>query len=199
MRVTDIKPGSMSRRFAIAGLAAAPVIGLVGCGGPGSGLPRVPDVDTNIYTLGPGDQIRIITFGEQQLTGEFRVDAAGDVALPLVGGVHAGGLTAKQLEGAVAQTLTRSKLYKNPSVSVEVINYRPIFILGEVTRPGQYPYQPAMTVVTTVAVAGGFTYRAVTDKFSIVRTSNMQTTEGAASRATFVQPGDVITVFERIF
>ena len=190
----------MSRRLAIAGLVAAPVASLAGCGGPGSGLPRVPDVDTNIYTLGPGDQIRIITFGEQQLTGEFRVDAAGDIALPLVGSVHAGGLTAKQLESAVAQTLTRSRLYKNPSVSVEVINYRPIFLLGEVSRPGQYPYQPAMTVVTAVAVGGGFTYRAVTDRFSIVRTNDRQaTTEGVAGRATFVQPGDVITVFERVF
>ncbi len=200
MRVMGTKSGLMSRRLIVTGLMAAPIAGLVGCGGPGSGLPRVPDVDTNVYTLGPGDQVRIITFGEQQLTGEFRVDAAGDVALPLVGSVHAGGLTAKQFEGAVAQTLTRSKLYKNPSVSVEVINYRPIFLLGEVSRPGQYPYQPAMTVVTAVAVGGGFTYRAVTDRFSIVRTNDRQkTTEGLASRATFVQPGDVITVFERIF
>jgi polysaccharide export outer membrane protein len=202
MRVTNVQPGLMSRRLAVAGLMAAPIAGLVGCGGPGSNLPRLPDVDTNVYTLGPGDQIRIITFGEQQLTGEFRVDAAGEIALPLVGDVHAAGLTAKQLEAAVAQTLTRSKLYKNPSVSVEVINYRPIFILGEVSRPGQYPYQPAMTVVTAVAVSGGFTYRAVTDRFSIVRTStsNRQTSiEGVAGRATFVQPGDVITVFERVF
>jgi len=186
----------------MAGLVATPVAGLVGCSGPGSNLPRVPDVETNVYTLGPGDQLRILTFGEQQLTGEFRVDAAGEIALPLVGSVRAAGLTAKQLEGAVAQTLTRSKLYKNPSVSIEVINYRPIFILGEVSRPGQYPYQPAMTVVTAVAVGGGFTYRAVTDRFSIVRTSvsrGQTSTEGAAGRATFVQPGDVITVFERIF
>ena len=200
MRLTDRKPGLMSRRLAVAGLVAAPIVGLIGCGGPGAGLPRVPDVDTNIYTLGPGDQVRIITFGEQQLTGEFRVDAAGEISLPLVGDVHAGGLTAKQFESAVAQTLTRSKLYKNPSVSVEVIAYRPIFLLGEVSRPGQYPYQPAMTVVTAVAVGGGFTYRAVTDRFSIVRTSDRHTTtEGTAGRATFVQPGDVITVYERIF
>lgn len=200
MHVTGTKRGLISRRLALAGLIAAPIAGVAGCSGPGSGLPRVPDVDSNTYTLGPGDQIRIITFGEQQLTGEFRVDAAGEIALPLVGDVHAGGLTAKQLEGAVAQTLTRSKLYKNPSVSVEVVNYRPIFLLGEVSRPGQYPYQPAMTVVTAVAVGGGFTYRAVTDRFSIVRTSNRQTTvEGTAGRATFVQPGDVITVYERVF
>lgn len=200
MRVTDIAPGSLSRRLALIGLVAAPVAGLIGCSGPGAGLPPVPDVNTSVYTLGSGDQIRIITFGEQQLTGEFRVDAAGDIALPLVGEVHAGGLTPKQLEGAVGQALTRSKLYRNPSVSVEVINYRPIFILGEVVRPGQYPYQPAMTVVTAAAVAGGFTYRAVTNRFSIVRTSTRQsTTEGGAGRETFVQPGDVITVFERVF
>ncbi len=201
MRVTSTRPGLLSRRVALAGIVTAPMAGLVGCSGPGSGLPPVPSVDASIYTLGPGDQIRIITFGEQQLTGEFRVDAAGEIALPLVGDVHAGGLTPKQLEASVAQTLTRSKLYRNPSVSVEVIGYRPIFILGEVVRPGQYPYQPAMTVVTAVAVGGGFTYRAVKDRFSIVRTSNKQaeTTEGGAGRETFVQPGDVITVFERIF
>ena len=199
MRMTSTRPGLLSRRVALAGIVAAPMAGLVGCSGPK--LPPVPDVDANIYTLGPGDQIRIITFGEQQLTGEFRVDAAGEIALPLVGGVRAGGLTPKQLEGSVAQALTRSKLYRNPSVSVEVIAYRPIFILGEVARPGQYPYQPAMTVVTAAAVAGGFTYRAVTNRFSIVRTSSKQpeTTEGGAIRETLVQPGDVITVFERIF
>jgi len=199
MRVTDIRSGPISRRIAVAGLIVAPFAGLVGCSGPGANLPRVPDVNASVYTLGPGDQIRIITFGEQQLTGEFRVDAAGEIALPLVGDVHAGGLTPKQLEGSVAQALTRSKLYRNPSVSVEVINYRPIFILGEVVRPGQYPYQPAMTVVTAVAIGGGFTYRAVVNRFSIVRTSDKKTTEGAASRETFVQPGDVITVFERVF
>jgi len=200
MRVTVIRPGLMSRRVALAGLVAAPIAGLIGCTSAGDGLPPVPDVNTSIYTLGPGDQIRIITFGEQQLTGEFRVDAAGEIALPLVGGVHAGGLTPKQLEASVGQALTRSKLYRNPSVSVEVINYRPIFILGEVVRPGQYPYQPAMTVVTAAAVAGGFTYRAVKDRFSIVRTSVKQSTvEGAANRETFVQPGDVVTVFERVF
>ncbi len=201
MHVTKTRPGLLSRRIALIGFASAPIAGLVGCSGPGAGLQPVPDVDTSIYTLGPGDQIRIITFGEQQLTGEFRVDAAGEIALPLVGGVHAGGLTPKQLESSVAQALTRSKLYRNPSVSVEVIAYRPIFILGEVARPGQYPYQPAMTVVTAAAVAGGFTYRAVTSRFSIVRTSTRQTstTEGGAGRETFVQPGDVITVFERVF
>ena len=187
---------AVSRRAVLALVALAP---LAGCSGPGAALPPLADADANVYTLGPGDQIRIITFGEQQLTGDFRVDAAGDIALPLVGTVHAAGLTPRQLDGAVADALKRSRLYRDPSVSVEVTAYRPIFILGEVSRPGQYPYQPGMTPVTAVAVAGGFTYRAVQDRFSIVRSGRAGTAEGTATRQSTVQPGDVVTVYERYF
>jgi polysaccharide biosynthesis/export protein len=84
-------------------------------------------------------------------------------------------------------------------VAVEVIAYRPIYVLGEVNKPGQYAYQPGMTVVTAAAVAGGFTYRAVEGYAAIVRTVGGKAIEGRASRQTFVQPGDVITVLERRF
>lgn len=170
-----------------------------GCAKYGEALPLISDADADEYHLGPGDQVRILTFGEEQLTGEFRVNARGDIALPLVGNVHAAGLTPDQLEDATRRLLVRSKLYKNPSVTVEVINYRPIFILGEVARPGQYSYQPGMTVLTAVAVAGGFTYRAVEDVFSLLRATNGKAVEGRAERQTLVQPGDVITVYERRF
>lgn len=95
--------------------------------------------------------------------------------------------------------LRRDNLVRNPSVAVELIAYRPIYVLGEVNNPGQYAYQPGMTVVTTVAVADGFTYRAVEAYASIVRTADGKAVEGKASRQSFVQPGDVITVFERRF
>jgi polysaccharide export outer membrane protein len=182
--------------------AIAMVTGILqvqGCAGPAGGLPPIEDPVVGEYHLGPGDQVRIITFGEEQLTGEFRVDASGEIALPLVGNVHAAGKTPLQLEAATKDVLIRSRLYKNPSVSVEVVNYRPVFILGEVTRPGQYPYQPGMTILTAVAVGGGFTYRAVDNVFSIVRTLDGKTTEGRAGRETLVQPGDVITIYERRF
>lgn len=172
---------------------------MTSCAGPGADLKPVPDATSNQYFLGPGDQIRIITYGEEQLTGEFRVDASGDIALPLVGSVHAAGLTSQQLASTLTSTLRKSKLYQNPSVSVEVVAYRPVFVLGEVSKPGQYPYQPGMSVVTAVAVAGGFTYRAVLDRFSIVRSTPNGPVEGSATRETLVQPGDVITVYERIF
>jgi polysaccharide export outer membrane protein len=183
------------RHLLLAGVAA-----LAACSSAGSGLKPIPAPPASgEYILGPDDQVRIITFGEEQLTGEFRIDAAGDIALPLIGAVHAGGLTPHQLTDAITNALRQSNLYKNPSVSVEVVAYRPVFILGEVSKPGQYPYQPGMSVVTAVAVAGGFTYRAVTDRFSIVRATPKGSIEGSATRETLVQPGDVITVYERTF
>jgi polysaccharide biosynthesis/export protein len=179
------------------GLVAWPA--LVGCGGPGSDLPPLPAPDATSYTLGAGDQVRIITFGEENLTGEFRVNDSGSVALPLLGAVHAEGLTSGGLEAAVAAALRRGNLVRNPSVAVEVIAYRPIYVLGEVNKPGQYPYQPGMTVVTAVAVAGGFSYRAVEGYAAITRSVEGKAIEGRVSRQSFVRPGDVITVFERRF
>jgi polysaccharide export outer membrane protein len=172
---------------------------LAGCGGPGSNLAPLPAVDHAEYGLGPGDQVRIITFGEDNLTGEFRVNDSGSIALPLIGAVHAAGLTSQGLEAAVGDALRRGNLVRSPSVAVEIIAYRPIYVLGEVNKPGQYPYQPGMTVVTAVAVAGGFTYRAVQGYASVVRTSDGAAMEGRATRQDFVRPGDVITVFERRF
>ncbi len=186
------------RRRILRWLAVSPLV-LAGCAMPWTNLPPLPSAPTAEYRLGPDDRIRIITFGNEQLTGEFRVSASGDIALPLLGTVHAGGLTPRQLEDRVATLLAQSRLFKSPSVSVEVVAYRPIFVLGEINRPGQYPYQPGMTVLTAVAVAGGFTYRAVEDVFSVVRTTGASAIEYRADRQSFLQPGDVLTVYERHF
>jgi polysaccharide export outer membrane protein len=133
------------------------------------------------------------------LTGEFRVNDSGAVALPLLGTIQAAGLTTAELERTIGADLVKAQLIRDPSVSVEVLAYRPIFVLGEVNKPGQYAYQPGMTVVTAVAVAGGFTYRAVEDRAAIVRSVDGKAVEGRAERQTYVQPGDVITIFERRF
>lgn len=183
----------------ILAIALLAVLMVPGCAGPGSDLPVLGNADRGAYALAPGDQVRIITFGEETLTGEFRVNDSGNIALPLVGPVHAAGLTSAELETAVAQALRQGNLVRHPSVAVEVIAYRPIYVLGEVNKPGQYAYQPGMTVVTAVAVAGGFTYRAIDDYAAVVRSSEGKAIEAKASRQAFVQPGDVITVFERRF
>jgi polysaccharide export outer membrane protein len=183
-------------------LTAALLTGILiisGCSSPVADLPQVPQVQNEDYHLAAGDQVRIITFSDEQLTGDFRVNDGGNIALPLLGPVHAEGLTTNQLERKVVQTLQQKNLYRDPSVAVEVISYRPVFVLGEVAKPGQYPYQPGMSVVTAVAVAGGFTYRAVQDTASIVRITKGKSEEFKADRESLVRPGDVITIFERRF
>jgi len=184
------------RRWILFGIAA-PM--LAGCAAPWADLPPVRPADIRSYHLGPGDRVRVITVGEQDLTGEFNVSDSGNIAVPMLGEVHAAGLTPALLADRIAGGLRRTRLFKNPSVSVEVVSYRPVFILGEVNKPGQYPFQPGETVLTAVAVAGGFTYRAVTDGFSVLRTINGVAVEGRARRQTFLQPGDVLTVYERHF
>jgi polysaccharide biosynthesis/export protein len=190
---------SLLRRSGIAvWTTALASLGLVSCE-PGSHLPPIPPAPVTAYRLGPDDVIRVITFGESQLTGEFRIDDRGNIAVPLLGLVHAGGLSTGELENRIEAGLRQHKVILNPSVSVDIVSYRPIFILGEVKKPGQYPFEPGMTVLSAVAIAGGFTYRAVTDYASIVRNVNGQTVEGRAGRDALIAPGDVINVFERIF
>ena len=170
---------------------------LSGCA-PGRGLAPIPP-GSAAYRLGPGDTVRLLTYGEDALSGEFRVSAAGTIAVPLLGGVRAAGLTPAALGQSVADRLKQGKLLENPSVAAEVTSYRPIFVLGEVNKPGEYPYQPGMTVVTAAAVAGGFTYRAIEGYVSVVRTVDGRAVEGKATRQTYLQPGDVVTVYERWF
>ncbi len=174
------------------------VIALAACA-PGGDLPSLAAATGHEYRLGPGDVVRVITYGEEPLTGEFRVNDQGDVTLPLAGRVATNGKSTRQLGDAIANALKKDNVLVRPSVSVEVAVYRPIYVLGEVNRPGQYPFHPGMTMVTAAAVAGGFTYRAVEAYASVVRTVEGDSVEGKVSRQALVQPGDVITVFERRF
>lgn len=183
-------------RVAIIALAF-PVV-LAACA-PGADLPPLRPGSHAGYRLGPGDQVRIITVGDESLTGEFRVGDSGRIALPLLGSVPAAGLPPATLEKAIARKLVSAGLERDPSVSVEVTAYRPIFVLGEVNKPGQFAYQPGMTVLSAVALAGGFTYRAVEDYADIVRTDAVSPVEGRAPRQAPLAPGDVVTVFERRF
>jgi polysaccharide export outer membrane protein len=196
MRPALIRPARPTARQVFRSLSLC--MALAACA-PGRNLPQLPDYRAQGYRLGGGDQIRIITFGEDQLTGEFRVDDQGRIAVPLLGGIVAAGLSPQELETSMAQALRKRNLLRDPSVSVEVLAYRPIFVLGEVARPGQYPYQPGMTVLTAVAIAGGFTYRSVQDYASVIRTTGGNSIEGKGAPGSFVAPGDVIKVFERSF
>ena len=171
---------------------------LAGCSA-GSGLPPLPAATNGPYELGVDDLVRIITFGDEHLTGQFRVNDRGNIAIPLLGAVKADGLTTSQLEASIADHLREKKLLLDPSVSVEVVSYRPVFVLGEVSKPGQFPYQPGMTVLTSVSLAGGYTYRAETGYASILRKIDGRSVEGRVNRGADVRPGDVIDIFPRYF
>jgi polysaccharide export outer membrane protein len=188
----------LSRRNALAGTALATLFAVAGCA-EGANLPPLPNEENSAYHLGPGDEVRVITVGEDQLSGDFHVSDAGNIALPMLGPVKAAGLTTTELSSAIGQEAKSRSILNDPSVSVEVTNSRPFFVLGEVSKPGQYPYQPGMTVLTAVSVAGGFTYRAVEDYASVVRSTGTKSVEGKVKRSSFLQPGDVLTIYERHF
>ena len=149
------------------------------------------------YRLGAGDKLRLIVFGEADLSGEFDVTGGGRVSLPLIGQIDAEGLTLSQFEAAVIAKLQDGYL-NNPRVSAEVLNYRPFYIYGEVESPGQYPYTSSMTILNAVAVAGGYTYRANQDRVFITRGEGAEVAY-PASQAVKVLPGDVVRIPERFF
>ncbi len=199
------------RRKAAAVFVMFAVIAVAACDGPRANAPAPaaqqaasepadatmpPDADID-YELGSGDRLRVIVFGEPDLSGEFDVGGSGVVALPLIGQVRANGLTLSAFEDAVEAKLQDGYL-TNPRVSVEVMNYRPFYIYGEVSEPGQYPYTSGMTVLNAVAVAGGYTYRANQGKVYITRGEGDEV-EYPASQAVKVLPGDVLRVPERFF
>jgi polysaccharide export outer membrane protein len=141
-----------------------------------------------------------VVFGQDGLSNSYFVDAAGQVTMPLIGAVGARGRTTQDLSRAIAQKL-RNGFIREPHVAIEVEVYRPFFILGEVTQPGQYPYVPNMTVETAVAIAGGFTPRAYRFDVKIDRPSPGGVTRSRASvpLLTRVRPGDTIVIKERWF
>ncbi len=154
--------------------------------------------DTSDYKLGSGDKVRVTVFGHEDLSGEFEVDGSGNVSLPLIRNVAAQGLSVSELEQIIIDRLKPDYL-KDPSVSVDVLNYRPFYIYGEVNQPGSYAYVNGMTVVNAVAMAGGFTYRAKKSSVQIIRGNDSSKSPEDAGRDTIVLPGDVIEVPERFF
>jgi polysaccharide export outer membrane protein len=185
----------MRSTFRIILAAVAIVLPLVACSS-GSSLPQLETAktdDTN-YRLGPGDKLHVQVLGAEDLTGDYAVGDNGTVSTPMIGDVKAAGLTRSQLERAMEQKLGQGYL-RNPKVSVTILTYRPFYIYGEVTKPGEYPYASGMRVMSAVATAGGFTYRA--NEGYVIVTRNGQ--QRRAEMNSAIQPDDVIRVPERYF
>jgi len=151
------------------------------------------------YHLGSGDKLRITVYNEPALTGEYNVTPAGAVAFPLIGAVDAANHTIEQVTADIARRLDPGYVH-DPRVSIEVLNFRPFYILGEVNHPGEYPYSSGLTVEKAVALAGGFTYRA-NSRVVFLRRNNGPDEGSVSLRGTpiGVQPGDTIRIGERYF
>lgn len=162
-----------------------------------AGVATQAQIDTS-YALGSSDRLRVTVFGQPDLSGEFEVDGRGSISMPLVGQIQALGLSTVELENTIAASLAEGYVL-DPRVSVEVINYRPFYILGEVGRPGEYPYTSGLTVQNAVAAAGGFSYRANKRAVFIKSIDSNEEIAYDLTPSTVVKPGDTIRIGERIF
>jgi len=150
------------------------------------------------YRLDAGDRLRIVVYGQEGLTNTYAIDAGGSITMPLIGSVPARGRTPAGLAADISARL-RNGFIREPSVAVEIEAYRPFFILGEVAAPGQYPYVPNMTVESAVAIAGGFSPRALRDRVTLTHTDASGSSRVVVPLGTAISPGDTVLVGERWF
>lgn len=149
--------------------------------------------------LQAGDKVRVVVFGEDKLSTEYEVGPNGNIAMPLIGAVHASGMTGKELEGSIAGKLRSGEILRNPQVTVSVATVRPFYVLGEVERPGEYTFHSGLNVMSAAAKAGGYTYRASKSRVLIQRAGETGFKEYKLSPDVPVFPGDLINVPERYF
>jgi polysaccharide biosynthesis/export protein len=150
------------------------------------------------YRLDAGDRLRVVVYGQEGLTNTYAIDAGGSITLPLISPVPARGRAPAGLAAEITGRLRRGYI-REPSVAVEIEAYRPFFILGEVAAPGQYPYVPNMSVESAVAIAGGFSPRALRDRVTLTRTDGSGSSRDVVPLGTAIGPGDTVLVGERWF
>ena len=155
-------------------------------------------LNTEDYRLGAGDKVHIVVFGETDLTGDYDVDGSGNVRMSLIGEVEAAGISLRDFEKRVKTALDNGYM-KDAQVSVSVVNYRPFYIIGEVNKPGEYPYVNNMSVLNAIALAGGYAYRANQGDVYIQRSGKTEEESLPADQNTKVYPGDIVRVRERFF
>jgi polysaccharide export outer membrane protein len=169
---------------------------VAGCSSPGSDLPPVPPTQSlSSYRLGAGDDLDIKVLGATELNGRYIVQDDGTIRMLLIGRVPAKGLTSDMLAANLEQLLRTGRFITKPYVSVSVATYRPFYILGEVVKPGAYPFASGMRVLSAVADAQGYTYRANQNFVVITRDGR----DGRTGVLSSIQPDDIIRVPERYF
>lgn len=155
------------------------------------------DLETS-YRLGPGDYIQVRIFGEEDLDMDVKLDSSGIISYPFLGDLKIAGLSVSEVEDLIVDGLKGPYLV-NPIVNITVIEYRHFYIYGEVKQPGEYQFQPGLTLRKAVALAGGFTDRASNSRMMIIRESNPARVEQKLALEDSVGPGDVININQSFF
>ncbi len=188
-----------SFRFVL--LASLVTVALAGCALPLAGDVDAPmDIKANApYVLAPGDKIKITVAGETDLSGDYMIDGSGAVYLPMIGEVKAAGYSKAALQKSLRAQFEDQGFLRQPLITVDAAEVRPVSIIGEVRIPGNYDYRPAHTVFQAIATAGGYTQRAAKDRILIDRWVDGHIVRMNATQNTPILPGDAITVRERIF
>jgi polysaccharide export outer membrane protein len=228
--VLKLNPASLHRllcaRPALAGLAAAALLGAAACDSRTTGvwqLPAPPQREVasftqsppvngptigqtndckqqgNSYRLGAGDKIRVVVLQDTEFSGDYEVNASGGISVRMLGPVHIVGMTLAEVEEMLRERYRAGGYLVSPRLSVELVSMRPFYIVGEVTRPGQFPYVNCLRVIQAIAIGGGFTRRAGKTKLTIKRFYAQAAEEEYVNEDTLVEPGDVIRVPERWF
>jgi polysaccharide export outer membrane protein len=171
---------------------------LMACGCASYSYDRIDPAFEAPYTLDAGDRLRVVVFGQEGLSNSYAVDGAGKITMPLIGGVEARGRTTSEVSGSIVSRL-KSGYVREPHIAVEVESFRPFFILGEVTNAGQYAYVNGLTVESAVAIAGGFSPRALKIGAKVTRIIDGRTIHAGVPISYPLRPGDTITIEERWF
>ena len=151
------------------------------------------------YKLAAGDVLRIIVFGEPELSmKKIRLSDAGTFSYPFLGEISAKGLTPGQVEKIIVDGLKQGYLI-DPKVSLSQIEYRSFYINGEVKKPGSYPFVPGLTLEKAIALGGGLTERASMKRVTILRGDGGATVTDNITRSTTIAPGDTISIAQGFF
>jgi protein involved in polysaccharide export with SLBB domain len=150
-------------------------------------------------TVQSGDVIKVAVYGEEGLSGSYTVDPAGNIRMPLIGGLRAVGRSKSELEHDIVRRYASGQFLQDPKVTVDVVSFRPIYILGETLRPGAYPYSSGLNVLTALTLAGGPTYRASRTSVLIQHAGETNWQEYPITAAVAIAPGDLIRIPERYF
>jgi protein involved in polysaccharide export with SLBB domain len=192
-------------KVAICGLILAVVLAVSGCSGGANLGPATPEEQQSYAAaatasprLQSGEKIRVTVYGEDKLSGDYEIDPNGLISLPLAGTIKAAGLTQTELEAELSRKF-RSEYLKNPKVTISIASFRPFYILGEVERPGEYPYKSGLNVLSASALAGGPTYRASRSTVLIQRVGESSMREYPMTSNVPILPGDLVRIPERYF